>query len=197
METATTKFLKKCAKLNFVEDNNKLRIHYKSHLQNYQGITSSQLHAQNEQFRKTTQDDNLKNVVDSKVECKFCFKVDVPVFKVQRIRKKGEKRLTKVAKFECKLCGKVILSKEKLPLLDKLKHQRNIVKQVETKEDKPTPVNNKSKKNKNKNAGLIIPESMKKKQPSKFVVNNKLKNLLSKSDKPSASHTSRLEQMLR
>ena len=47
METATSKFLKNCSKVIPESDVN-LKLHYKSHLQNYQGIVNRNLHAQNE-----------------------------------------------------------------------------------------------------------------------------------------------------
>ena len=121
MESATAKFLKNSSKLISLSESNDdtLTLHYKSHLQNYKGITTSQLHAQNEQYSwDKSQQVRGRN---GEIECKFCFVRSIPKFKVQRIRQKGEKRVKKVAVYQCKKCKKTTMSKEALPQLDRSK----------------------------------------------------------------------------
>ena len=55
----------------------------------------------------------------------------IPKFKVQRIRKKGEKRVTKFAVYQCRKCHKKTINKEILPNLDRSKSKQIIqTKQV-------------------------------------------------------------------
>ena len=128
METATSKFLKNCSKVIPESDVN-LKLHYKSHLQNYQGIVNRNLHAQNEHYAIN----KIQQVIgkNGEIECKFCFVKSVPKFKVQRIRKKGEKRVTKFAVYQCRKCQKKTINKEILPNLDRSKSKQIIqTKQV-------------------------------------------------------------------
>ena len=124
MESATAKFLKNSSKLISLSDSNDdtLTLHYKSHLQNYKGITTSQLYAQNEQYSG----DKIQQVRgrNGEIECKFCFVKSIPKFKVQRIRKKGEKKVKKVAVYQCKKCKKTTINKETLPQLDRSKSKQ-------------------------------------------------------------------------
>merc|ERR1712037_855669 len=192
MKSATSKFLKNCTKIIPTNDVN-LSLHYRSHLQNYQGLTDNHLKAQNEHYSSDKNKIQQVRGKNGEIECKFCFVKSIPKFKVQRLRKKGDKRVTKVAVYQCKKCHKRTISKETLPNLDRSKSKQT--KQVEP--PKQEIVVDKKKK-KDLNAGLIIPEkSVPKKSISSFP-NSQLKNLFAKSDENSDDSTlSRLKKMFK
>lgn len=201
METSTSKFLQKIAKLKEIEDNNKLKLHFRSHLQSFQGVTSSQLHAQNEHFQARKK--SVQSLCNAKLECQFCFSIDVPIFKVQRIRKKGDKKLNKSAIFQCKKCKKPILPKRTLPQIENPRASRS--RQTSEASDpvlKSKQIEDKSvqKKKKSKNAGLIIPPkiaaSNSKKNQTSFASSTKLKHLLQASS-DHQEQSSKLEKMLK
>lgn len=143
METSTEKFLKKCAKLKEIQDNPRLKLHFKSHLKDYEQTNLSRLYTQNEHFK---QNQNLNSKVDGKIECNFCYKTSVPKFKVQRIRK--NKKMIKKSVFQCPKCKKQTIAKEILPQQEKVK---SLPVQIEPK---------KPEKKKKKTSGLNIPTSM-------------------------------------
>ena len=106
MESATSKFLKNCTKIIPTNDVN-LTLHYRSHLQNYQGLTDNHLKAQNEHYSSDKNKIQQVRGKNGEIECKFCFVKSIPKFKVQRLRKKGDKRVTKVAVYQCRKCHKI------------------------------------------------------------------------------------------
>ena len=123
MESATSKFLKNCTKIIPTNDVN-LTLHYRSHLQNYQGLTDNHLKAQNEHYSSDKNKIQQVRGKNGEIECKFCFVKSIPKFKVQRLRKKGDKRVTKVAVYQCRKCHKRTISKETLPNLDRSKSKQ-------------------------------------------------------------------------
>merc|ERR1712212_701749 len=195
MESATSKFLKNCSKIIPESDVN-LTLHFKSHLHNYKQKVNKDLHSQDEHYaRNKIQQVTGKN---GEIECKFCFVKSVPKFKVQRIRKKGEKRVTKIGIYECRRCKKRTIDKEILPQLDRSKPKQ----EQQTKQTTLTEKSKKKKKKKDVNAGLIIPikSELPKSVPKKPVAafqNMQLKNLFTKTEEDSVSTMSRLEQMLK
>jgi len=195
MESATSKFLKNCTKIIPTNDVN-LTLHYRSHLQNYQGLTDNHLKAQNEHYSSDKNKIQQVRGKNGEIECKFCFVKSIPKFKVQRLRKKGDKRVTKVAVYQCRKCHKRTISKETLPNLDRSKSKQT--KQVDLPKQEIVVDKQRKKKKKNDlNAGLIIPEkSVPKKLISSFP-NSQLKNLFAKSDENSDSTLSRLEKMFK
>ena len=191
MEKATVKFLKNCTKITDQFKSDGLNLHIHSHLKGCISILSNQISSQDEHFYQNRHNEEKIKTKNGAIICKFCFKKGIPRLKVQRIKKKSDKRITKKAIWQCKICKKETLQREILsnrlisPISTSKKTQisdqkKDLLEQLSKK---------KSKKRKDMNAGLTIPTK------SPKICKDKLKNLFLNDLEDNTE--SKLEQMLK
>ena len=191
MEKATVKFLKNCTKITDQFKSNGLNLHINSHLKGCKSILSNQISSQDEHFYQNRNNEEKLKAKNGAIICKFCFKKGIPRLKVQRIKKTGEKRVTKKAIWHCKICKKETLQREVLPNRPLCSMSTTKKTQIsDQKKDLQEALSKKkSKKRKDMNAGLTIPTK------SPKICKDKLKNLFLNDLEDNKE--SKLEQMLK